>query len=175
MEDPTDQPKFFTTFWVQEPESSESWKHKNAKLSKISSESENGSRDPLLLASLLKGMSIYGHDNLGDEIAEIIVATTRRKYSKYGQMIQNRDIHLIIETALKDDEFRVDLLKTVNETRKGKFPEFDLDERGKIEITNVVLNLYGVASDAIGASARASYDRLYKRFERAKKKVPEGS
>lgn len=175
MEDPTDQTKFFTAFWVQEPESSVSWQRKNVRLSKTLWESENGGRDPLMLASLLRGMSIYGHDSLGDEIAEIIVATTRRKHSKYGQAVKDRDMRLMVEVALYDDEFRIELLKTVNEIRSVGFPPFDLEERRKIEITNAVMNLYGIASDSKDASGRGSYDRLYQRATRAKKKLPKDS
>lgn len=171
MEDPKQPPKFSGAFWLPEPESIKSWQAKHSRLAKTFQETEAETRDPLRLASLLEGMSIYGHDGLGSEIAEVIRRNVRRKHNQYTKALQDREMPLMIEAALKDDEFRIELLKTVNKALNGGSPPFDLEERGKIEITNAVMNLYGVASDSKDASIRSSYDRLYKRLERAKKKV----
>ncbi len=175
MDDSKGLPQFSGGFWQPDPESVESWQSKHSKLAKTFQEIESGERDPLWLASLLKGMSIYGHDNLGDEIAKIIVSNVRRKKSKHADALIDRDIRLMIEAALNDDEFRAALMKTVNEMREGKFLPFDLEERRKIEITNAVSNLYGVASDSKDASGRASYDRVHKRAKRAKRSAAKGS
>ncbi len=171
MEDPKQPPKFSGACWLPEPESIKSWQAKHSRLAKTFQETEADSRDPLRLASLLEGMSIYGHDGLGSEIAEIIRRNVRRKHNQYTKALQDRDMPLMIEAALNDDEFRIELLKTVNKTLKGGSQPFDLEERGKIEITNAVMNLYDAASDSKDASGRGSYDRLYKRVERAQKKA----
>lgn len=164
-------PMLFVSSWVEEPEEPKAWQAKSVQLSAALQKYKENGCDPFTLASLLRGLSIYGHDNLGTEIADIIFKLGRRTRDKHYDALRDRDQHILINDALNDDLSRRWLFQHVNKIRlESSRPLIHPDESRKIEIVNAVADLFKEGADGNTSGPRTTYDRINKRAQRKKQR-----